>query len=106
MAEIAKITQNNFEEKVAQAPGKVLVEFWAEWCGPCRMLAPMLEKLNGENIPGLTLGKVNVDEEFQLAAKYQITSIPALKVFQQGQVVAEQVGAIPLPALKKLVGAE
>ena len=106
MAEIIKLTEENFEQAVLLAPGKVLVDFWAEWCGPCRMLGPVLEKLNAEGIEGLSIGKVNVDDQYKLAMKYEVSSIPALKLFAGGQVVAEQVGAVPLPALKKLVGAE
>lgn len=104
MAEILHVKTDNFDELVLQAPGRVLVDFWASWCGPCRMMAPVLEQLAKEDIEGLTIAKVNVDEEPTLAQRYEIMSIPALKVFEGGEVVAEQVGAVPAAMLRRQLG--
>ena len=104
MSEILHVTEKDFEQKVLQAPGRVLVDFWADCCGPCRMMAPVLEQLAGEGIEGLTIAKVNVDEEPALAQRYEILSIPALKLFEGGRVIAEQVGAMPAAVLRRNLG--
>ena len=93
MAVIA-ITKDNFEEKVLQAQGKVLLDFWATWCGPCRMIAPIVEEIAAEN-PAITVGKVNVDEEMALARQFKVMSIPTLVVMRNGQVVKKTTGALP-----------
>lgn len=93
------VTAANFTEVVLNSEKPVLVDFWAEWCGPCRMVGPILDEIGAEYAEKITIVKVNVDEEPHLAAEYQITGIPAMKVFQNGKIVKEMVGAKPKPAL-------
>ncbi len=92
-------TAASFTEDVIKSDKIVLVDFWAEWCGPCRMVSPILDEIGAEYADKLEIVKVNVDEEPHLAAEYQITGIPAMKVFQNGKIVREMVGAKPKPAL-------
>ncbi len=91
MAEI-KVDSNNFEEIVLKSDIPVLVDFWAPWCGPCQMLGPVLEKIAMENEGKVTVAKVNVDEEPNLALAYHISSIPALLLFKNGEKVKSTVG--------------
>ncbi|KJL34149.1 thioredoxin [Microbacterium sp. NPDC089698] len=98
----AKATsQATWEQDVLQADGAILVDFWAEWCGPCRMVAPVLDQIQAENGDKITILKLNVDENPDLAMKYQITSIPAMKVFQGGEVKTTIIGAKPKFALEQ-----
>jgi thioredoxin 1 len=94
-------TSATFDQDVLQADGTVLVDFWAEWCGPCRMVSPVLDEIQAENPDKITILKLNVDENPDLAMKYQITSIPAMKVFQGGEVKTTIIGAKPKFALEK-----
>lgn len=98
MGTIQHVTDADFTEKVLQSDKPVLVDFWAEWCGPCRMIAPVLEEIAG-NQEKLDIVKLNVDENPEIAAAYRITSIPALNVYSGGEVVKQIIGAKPKAAL-------
>src|SRR4051794_15287102 len=90
---ISTLTQASFSEEIATADKPVLVDFWAEWCGPCKMLAPILDEVAGENPDKITVAKVNVDENPDLARQFDIMSIPTLIVFKDGQPVHRFQGA-------------
>jgi thioredoxin 1 len=95
-----EITTENFESEVLQSEVPVIVDFWAEWCMPCKMIAPVLEELAVEYDGKVTVGKLNVDEQADLAAQYNIISIPTLLVFKNGEVAEQHVGAAPKPKLE------
>ena len=101
--EVITLTGANFEQEVLKSDVPVLVDFWASWCGPCKMLSPLVDQVAAEAEGGFKVGKVNVDEEGMLAESYNIMSIPALKVFKGGEVVRESVGMIPKDRVKALV---
>ncbi len=98
-----KVTDASFEADVLNSETPVLVDFWAEWCGPCRMIGPALEEIAQELSGKVTIAKVNIDEEPEWASKYNVRSIPTLLVFKGGQKVAEKLGAAPKSALKSWV---
>ncbi len=91
---VLHITKENFRQEVLQSRKPVLLDFWANWCGPCRMVAPLVEEIAGE-LPDLKVGKVNVDEQQELAGAFQIMSIPTLVVVKDGRVVSQTVGVRP-----------
>ena len=95
------VTDADFDQKVLQSELPVLVDFWAEWCGPCRMLGPVLEDMAVEHEGKAVIAKLNVDENPAIAARYGVTSIPLVVGFQSGEKVAESVGAKPKAALLK-----
>lgn len=100
MATVA-VTDATFDAEVKNSTVPVVVDFWAEWCGPCRMVSPVLDQIQNEHPEKITVLKLNVDENPDLAMKYQITSIPAMKVFSKGEVETTIIGAKPKFALEK-----
>ena len=101
MAELT-ITSANFEELVLKSDKPVLLDFWATWCGPCQMIAPTIHEISEER-SDIVVGKVNVDEEMQLAMQFGITSIPTLLVFKGGKLVNQGVGLLPKASVLKLI---
>ena len=95
------LTEATFDAELARHPGIMLVDFWAEWCAPCRMVAPVLEELVTESEGTLTLTKVNVDDSPGLAARYGIRSIPTILFVKGGKVLDQVIGAVPKSQLKK-----
>ena len=89
-----QITNENFHESVVNSQQKVLLDFWAPWCGPCRMVSPVIDQIARER-PDIKVGKINVDEQPELANRFQVFSIPTLLVMENGQVVSQNVGARP-----------
>ena len=96
------VTRENFEAEVLRADKPVIVDFWASWCGPCRMLSPVIEEISETN-NDIKVCSVNVDEQMDLAQEFQISSIPTLLVFKGGQLVNSSVGVIPKAAILDLV---
>jgi len=96
-----KVTSANFKSVVLESKVPVIVDFWAEWCGPCRAVAPVLEEISNEYSSKIKIVKINTDEEPQLAMQYGVSSIPNLSVFQSGEVVKAIIGAKPKPVLLK-----
>ena len=99
---VLTITKNNFQEEVIHSEKPVLLDFWASWCGPCRMVAPILEEIAAER-SDVKVCKINVDEEPELASRYNVMSIPTLLVVKEGQVVNQAVGARPKSQILSLL---
>ena len=100
---VLHITEANFEEQVLHSPQTVLLDFWASWCGPCRMLSPIVDEIAAEH-PEIRVGKVNIDEEPALAARFGVMSIPTLLVFRGGTLVSQSTGARPKAQVLALLG--
>lgn len=98
-----EFTKDNFDSEVMQGADTYLVDFWAAWCGPCRTLGPIIEEIAGENHPGLVVGKVNVDDQQELAARFGVMSIPTVIAFKDGKEVARSVGVKPKAELLEMV---
>ncbi|MBO6794165.1 MAG: thioredoxin [Balneolaceae bacterium] len=106
MSKTVELTDGNFEQEVLNSDQPVLVDFWAEWCGPCRMIGPVVEEMAGEYDGKAKIGKVNVDTNPEVSVKYGIRSIPALLIFKDGQVVDQIIGAVPKTQLTKQLDAQ
>lgn len=102
MANEVELTVDNFQAEVLESDVPVLIDFWAEWCMPCKMIAPVLEELASEYDGRLKIGKVDVDSQGELAGQYNIVSIPTLLVFSNGEIVQQHVGAAPRPTIEEL----
>ena len=100
---ILTLTEDNFDEEIKNVQGPILVDFWASWCQPCKMVTPSLEQLSEEYVGKASVAKVNVDEHGDLANRFGVRSIPTLIVFRDGKVVDQMVGAAPKAELKRLL---
>lgn len=100
-----KITKDNYDNEVINSEKKVLLDFWASWCGPCRMVSPIIDEI-AEEMPQITVGKINVDEEPELAKSFGIMSIPTLVVMKNGEVLSQSSGARPKAAILALLDDE
>lgn len=96
---VGKVTDATFEADVLKASGPVVVDFWAEWCGPCKMVAPILDEIASDNEGKLTIGKINIDENLELARRFDVMSIPTMILFKDGEPQLRIVGAKPKGAL-------
>lgn len=101
---VINLTKNTFNKEVLDTDKTVLIDFWAAWCGPCKMLTPVIHELSEKVPDNYKIAKVNVDEERELAAKFGVTSIPTIIVIKDGKIVNQAVGYRPLNDLKKLLG--
>ena len=99
MSTAKEVTAATFADEVLNSSDTIMVDFWAEWCGPCRAVSPILDQIAAEHADKIKIVKLNVDDNPQMAMKYQITSIPAMKVFRGGEVVKTVIGAKPKPAI-------
>jgi thioredoxin 1 len=102
---VGKVSDTTFDTEVLKASGPVVVDFWAEWCGPCRMIAPALEEIAGSLGDKVKIVKLNVDESPATATKYGIQSIPTLMIFKNGQMASRQIGAAPKQKLEQWITA-
>jgi len=103
MADEVTVTRSNFDAEVMKSAVPVIADFWAEWCGPCKMIAPVLKDLARDYKDKIKIAKIDVDAEGELAQQFNIVSIPTILVFSKGQVVNQQIGAVPRPALEKMI---
>jgi len=102
---VGKVSDADFDSEVLKAPGPVVVDFWAEWCGPCRMIGPALEEIAGSLGAKVKIVKLNVDENPKTALKYGVMSIPTLMLFKNGEMASRQVGAAPKQKLEQWITA-
>ena len=103
MANLTELSESNFQSEVLESAEPVLVDFWAPWCGPCRMIAPVVEQLAEENAGSLKVAKLNVDQSPNLASRYGVSSIPTLMIFKDGEVVANFAGMQPKSRLQEAI---
>ena len=99
---VLTITNENFEQEVLKSDKPVIVDFWAAWCGPCKMLSPVIDQL-AEELEGVKVGKINIDEQMELAEKYNVSSIPCVVAFKNGEEVNRSVGLVPKQKLVDLL---
>ena len=99
---VLNITKENYENEVLKSDRPVLLDFWASWCGPCRMVSPIVDEI-AEERKDIKVGKINVDEQMELAAKFGVMSIPTLVVMKNGEIVNQQIGAIPKAAILSML---
>ncbi len=100
---VIKITKENFEQEVLQAEKPVLIDFWAAWCGPCKMMSPVIDELAADH-PEIKVAKINIDEEMELAQKYGVMSIPTVVLFEGGQPKETSIGYVPKASIEKMLG--
>ena len=100
---VIELTKQNFQSEVAESKEKVLIDFWASWCGPCRIVSPIVDEIAEESPAGVKVCKVNVDEQPELAQQFQVMSIPTLLVMKDGKPVASSVGARPKQFIVKMI---
>ncbi len=103
MSEIKNLDNKNFEQEISNSKIPILVDFWAEWCGPCKMLSPILEEISKELEGKIQISKVNLDENQELAMKYSIRSIPTLLLFKKGELLDMKVGLLPKSDLEEWI---
>ena len=97
------VTKNNFESEVLKSEIPVIVDFWATWCGPCRMIAPILEEIANENAGKIKVAKINVDEEMELAIQFKIEAIPTLLIFKKGEMINKSLGLLSKEEILSLI---